>query len=365
MKRSNAGFGPEVNASQLNALLDNLLDFSANPEEGLWSLPLCIWGKTGIGKTTVIHDYAKEKNYPLVHLAPAQIEEMGDLLGMPAIEKDRTVFRKPAWAPTEKGPGILLLDDFNRADERIIKGLMQLLQEKKLLAWSLPPAWSIVLTANPESVDYHITSLDRALLTRMMHFTLAFDVQDWIRWAEKHQLPDWSIAFASARPELFEQERHTPRTFARFAVQTGRLKMTAKENPLPFSLLAESMLGKNIAEQLRSFLGSDWEEIPDALQLLTTDDFEKDITSVFRPWSRPGEMQRADLFSSLINRLQAYLLRHQNDLSQKELDNLKKLILSPELPSDIRFQLAQDWSNAPNPQLRQLISEPEVARLIL
>ena len=42
---------------------------------------------------------------------------------------EATVFAPPAWVPTADGPGILLLDDVNRADDRILRGLMQLLAE--------------------------------------------------------------------------------------------------------------------------------------------------------------------------------------------------------------------------------------------
>ena len=61
---------------------------------------------------------------------------MGDLLGMPDIEiidgKKQTVFEAPSWVPKEEGPGILLIDDVNRADDRILRGIMQLLQNYEL-----------------------------------------------------------------------------------------------------------------------------------------------------------------------------------------------------------------------------------------
>ena len=50
----------------------------------------------------------------------------------------------------DEGPGILLLDDINRADDRILRGCMQLLQNFELTSWKLPPKWQIVATANPE-----------------------------------------------------------------------------------------------------------------------------------------------------------------------------------------------------------------------
>lgn len=365
MNQKSSSYGPAISAEKLTKLLDELLDFSATAaEEGLWQLPVCIWGEAGIGKTSLIHDYAKENACQLVHLAPAQIEEMGDLLGMPAIEGERTVFQKPSWVPQEAGPGILLLDDFNRADERIIKGMMQLLQEKKMIAWSLPPRWAIVLTANPESLKYRVTPLDQAVLSRMMHFTLIFDLQNWIHWAEKHQLPHWCIDFALAHQELFEEERHSPRTFSQFAFQISRLGWSPLADNESLLLLARSILGEKTAFALKQFLRGGFQDIPRVADLLSAKDFDAEVGRFLESWNDQA-IQRADLFSILINRLNADLTRRAEDLKTTELDNLKKFLLLPSLPADQRFQMAQDWANSSNIQLQQLISQPDVARNIL
>ena len=86
--------------------------------------------------------------------------------------------------PTQEGPGILLLDDINRADDRILRGLMQLLQNFELFSWTLPPKWQIVATANPEGGDYSVTPMDDAMLTRLVHLTMVFDPKTWAQWAE-------------------------------------------------------------------------------------------------------------------------------------------------------------------------------------
>lgn len=151
--------------------------FAANDvaeERGRQKTPVCIWGLHGIGKTETVAQVADALNARFVYVAPAQFEEMGDLLGMPAIDAatGRTKLVPPAWVPTEPGPGVLLLDDANRADPRILKGIMQLLQRFELASWKLPPRWQIVLTANPDGGDYSVTPLDGAMLTRLLHVTM-------------------------------------------------------------------------------------------------------------------------------------------------------------------------------------------------
>tara|TARA_A100001037_G_scaffold288903_1_gene300088 strand:- start:234 stop:512 length:279 start_codon:yes stop_codon:yes gene_type:complete len=79
----------------------------------------------------------------------------------------------------------MLIDDVNRADDRILCGIMQLLQNYELISWKLPSDWHIVLTANPDGGDYSVTPMDNAMITRMMHVTMKFDVSAWAKWAEK------------------------------------------------------------------------------------------------------------------------------------------------------------------------------------
>lgn len=177
-------------ASKAGELIDFLSHVTttnlAKEQTGKKKTPVCIWGKHGIGKTEIVETFAKDQGYDFAYIAPAQFEEMGDLIGMPAIEEGRTVFRPPAWVPREEGPGILLIDDVNRADDRILRGIMQLLQNYELVSWKLPSKWQIVLTANPDGGDYSVTPMDDAMLTRMLHITLSFDIKEWARWAEQN-----------------------------------------------------------------------------------------------------------------------------------------------------------------------------------
>ena len=166
-------------------LLQHALDtMSLTNTSGERPTPVCIWGLHGIGKTELVRDLAQQLGYDFVYIAPAQFEEMGDLVGMPKIAVDSvkgevTRFVAPEWVPKKQGPGILLLDDVNRADDRILRGIMQLLQNYAVVSWSLPAHWLIVLTANPDNGDYSVTTLDDAMLTRMLHVTLEFDVHSW------------------------------------------------------------------------------------------------------------------------------------------------------------------------------------------
>ena len=121
-------YGPKGNTKAIEEILDFIFTSNINSPEKT-PTPLCLWGTHGLGKTEMIKDYAKNKGWGFEYIAPAQFEEMGDFHGLPYVEGERMLYKKPNWVPdNSKKQGILLLDDFNRADIRIIKGLMQLIQ---------------------------------------------------------------------------------------------------------------------------------------------------------------------------------------------------------------------------------------------
>ena len=113
-------YGTKANATEIEAFLNHVLENTR--------VPVCIWGKHGIGKTELVENFAKANGFDFTYIAPAQFEEMGDLVGMPKIVDGKTVFAAPSWIPTTNKKGILLIDDVNRADDRILRGIMQLLQ---------------------------------------------------------------------------------------------------------------------------------------------------------------------------------------------------------------------------------------------
>ena len=70
--------------------------------------------------------------------------------------KNRMSYCAPEWIADKKKGGILLLDDWNRADVRFIQAVMELIDRQTYISWSLPQDWHIVLTANPDNGDYMV-----------------------------------------------------------------------------------------------------------------------------------------------------------------------------------------------------------------
>ena len=182
----------------------------------------CIWGPPGIGKTAIVQQFAKDHHLPYVELQLAQFEEMGDLLGMPYRLEGHTYLAPPEWVPTKTGPGLLFLDDINRADHRILNGLMPLFLDGGLASWRLPPGWIILASANPDDGTHAVTPLDPALASRFQHVTLVNTLAHWISWARNEKLPERVLSYISTHPALF-QTGSSPRSLTAFATLLASL----------------------------------------------------------------------------------------------------------------------------------------------
>lgn len=354
-------YGLKASSSDVNKMLEHCL-FQLN-EKGHFT-PVCIWGTHGIGKTELVKSFAKKHGCEFLYIAPAQIEEMGDLIGLPHKNEETksTEFLPPEWVPKNEGPGILLIDDVNRADDRILRGLMQLLQNNELLSWKMPSKWMFVLTANPEGGDYSVTSMDNAILTRMLHVTLTFKVNDWAQWAYKNGVDERGIAFVLAYPEIVNNSRTTPRSLVQFFESIESIEDFKSDLKL-IRIMAEAALDQETAVAFIKFINLDLEQILSAEEILNAEDF-KDIESELKKLITQSP-KRLDILSVTMTRLSHYLRDFEGELSESQFNNLVQFMLLSFIPNDLRLALAQSIVDVENESVRKITSIPEITILIL
>ncbi len=325
--------------------------------------PICIWGKHGIGKTELVEQFAKEHKYQFSYIAPAQFEEMGDLIGMPVVKDGKTEFSPPSWVPTQQGPGILLIDDVNRADDRILRGIMQLLQNKELVSWKLPENWFIVLTANPDGGDYSVTPLDDAMLTRMMHISMNFDAKAWARWAEQAGIDTRGISFVLTYPELVQGNRTTPRSLVQFFNSLATIPDLSKEIEL-IQLLGDACMDEQTVAGFIAFVNNDLKQLLAPETILGAKSFEEEVLQPLSHLALTKNV-RVDILSTICSRLVNYLVTHQIKPDRDQLKNIKAFMNIDFIPNDLRFNLASDLVNSSNSHLKLIMADPVVSKLLL
>lgn len=85
MGQSTEAYGTELDAISLERILTHIFrtNIASEDSSGRRPTPICIWGSHGIGKTSLIKDFANRNGWKFRYCAPAQFEEMGDLHGLP------------------------------------------------------------------------------------------------------------------------------------------------------------------------------------------------------------------------------------------------------------------------------------------
>ena len=100
--------------------------------------PVLLRGRHGIGKSTVVYQYAKEQGLPVVERRASQMTE-GDLLGLPDLD-DTTIkgqkitkFCAPDWLAQACNEAVVLfLDEVDRATMEVRQGIFELCDSRKL-----------------------------------------------------------------------------------------------------------------------------------------------------------------------------------------------------------------------------------------
>lgn len=357
-------YGTTANSIEVSKFTEHILKHNLTAEtNGHKKTPVCIWGTHGIGKTEMVEQIAKANNYKWSYVAPAQFEEMGDLVGMPSIENGRTVFRSPDWVPTEEGPGILLIDDVNRADDRILRGIMQLLQNFELVSWKLPPKWQIVLTANPDGGDYSVTPMDNAMLTRMMHITMNFDPKAWAIWAEKNKIDPRGINFVLTYPEIAIGERTTPRSLTQFFQSIQSIKNLQEELPM-IQMLASSCLDEETVTAFITFVQQNLSKLISPEKICNSKNFKTEVEQAIKAMVQK-DILRVDIIATLCTRLTNYLTLNNIKPNKDQIKNIQDFIKMDFIPNDLRLSLLQDLVASSNQHLKGIMADPAIGMMLL
>lgn len=194
-----------------------------------------IWGHRGLGKSSLVQQTAAEHGWGFLDLRCSQLEA-SDIRGLPDRVDKRTHYLPPADMPIgdmtneqieselaavlgvspnsknvpdqirkalEKADleterkyyqllqelyprfqrGILFIDEVNRAQDDVLQAIFQLVLDRKVGQYVLPPGWSIVAAGNFQE-GYMVSGFnDPAFLDRFCHMTLSAGettLEEWI-----------------------------------------------------------------------------------------------------------------------------------------------------------------------------------------
>ncbi len=148
--------------------------------------PCLLRGRHGIGKSTVVYQYADKVGIPVVERRASQMTE-GDLVGLPSVEGESTRFNPPDWFKRAcDEPVILFLDEVDRATIEVRQGIFELTDSRKLNGYSLHPGTLVFAAVNggEHGAQYQVGEMDPAELDRWTVFDIEPSIEDWLGWAK-------------------------------------------------------------------------------------------------------------------------------------------------------------------------------------
>ncbi len=161
--------------------------------------PVFIWGAPGIGKSSLVHQFADEVGLPCVSLLGSQLAPE-DILGVPQIVDGVSRFCPPRMIARHE-PYCLFLDELNACSHEVQKSFYSLIHERRAGDYSLP-AGSIVIGAGNRAQDSAIVKpMSSALLNRMVHVHLKVSPGEWLGWAQVNGIHPLILDYVQNRPD--------------------------------------------------------------------------------------------------------------------------------------------------------------------
>jgi hypothetical protein len=381
-----------LNVHELKDFLKHIIDNNRYLQEN--NKPMVsteVIGDSGIGKTSSIVQLADELGLNFVKLNLAQIEEIGDLVGFPIRQfemKDKKVtewidensvedYRKkgyeatglnrmsycpPEWISGKSNGGILLLDDWNRADMRFIQAVMELIDRQQYISWKLPKDWHIILTANPDNGDYLVNSIDNAQKTRFISVNLKFDLKCWGKWAEQAKLDGRCINFMLMHPELVTKEVNS-RSVSMFFNSISSLKSFEDSLPL-IQMIGEGSVGSEFSTLFTMFINNKLDKMISPENIMNQD--ETYVMNTLKSLVGKDKNYRADIAATLGTRVANYLEFYAKDNAvEKPLtERISKIVTEKIFATDVCYNMVKSIYNSNPNKFKLMMLNKELVKYI-
>lgn len=206
------------------------MDFKIKPTQLETEIGICarsnvtpyVVSSPGMGKSSIVAKVAKENNLKLIDLRLSQCTPE-DLQGFPMRTGNKATFTPFDIFPLEGedlpegyNGWMLLLDEMSSAPKSVQAAAYKLILDRQVGSFNLHNQVAIVAAGNKATDKAIVTQMSTALQSRMIHYELEIDFNQWIDWAMENNFDHRIIGFLNFKKDLlmdFNPE-HSDRTFA-------------------------------------------------------------------------------------------------------------------------------------------------------
>jgi len=313
-------------------------------------------GDAGLGKSAVCKLFTKKMqttgfpesgieanpNYDFRDLRIAYMEAP-DLIGFPSEGKDesglaRTKHLLPEFWPTE-GEGIILLEEPNRGTTGVMNCLMQMLTDRIVHNYKLPPGWIIVSCINPDTAEYDVNAMDAALKNRFEEYEIEYDAISFIDYIENAGWNDNVQMFIKSGVWVYKDTKSisdegkyiSPRTWSK--VNAAENAGVGEDRRLHRETMT-SILGRDIGNEYHKFC---YDEAPVVAKDLLTERKKafKRLEKQSDPSAYKGDMIAVTVESITMN----YSCKEEDDKSKGLVGEATMAEVAKIIPSDQAINL--------------------------
>lgn len=177
----------------------------------------------GIGKSTIAKELAKQFNLKLIDIRLSTIDPL-DLTGflVPDKEAGRANYLPPSTFPLKDDPipegysgWLMLLDELTSAMPTIQAPAYRLILDREVGEYELHPNCLVMAAGNSVKDNAVAYKMSTALQSRMIHFELKVNSEEWIEWAIENKLHPSVIAYVEHKPTVLSafDPSHADKTF--------------------------------------------------------------------------------------------------------------------------------------------------------
>ena len=219
--------------------------------------PVFIWGAPGIGKSSIVENFAESLGLPCVSLLGSQLAPE-DIIGVPQIIDGKSVFCPPRMIARGE-PYCLFLDELNACSQEVQKAFYSLIHDRRIGEYFLPKGSIIIGAGNRAQDNAIVKPMSSALINRMFHVELIASHREWLDWAGQNGIHPYIIEYIGLRPDHLwkqppktEEPFSTPRSWHMLSDAIFSYGDSISDKQL--EILASGCLSPHHATQFRAFV---------------------------------------------------------------------------------------------------------------
>ena len=171
-----------------------------------------IAGPPGVGKSQIVHQFAKTIDAKVYELRANLYDPVDVRGGLKVVEQDDGTYRTRYGVPEDFPPTntldtvVLLVEELAQASKATMNALLQLLLDKGVGAYKLPPNTIIVATGNRVLDRAGSNEIPSPVRNRLAQYELEVQLDDVVEYMFKNNYDPRVISFLRYRPNLLHND---------------------------------------------------------------------------------------------------------------------------------------------------------------